>query len=92
MSVTEALRAFSIETVVAYTAAHEPSKAVAHGLETSLDRKTSPPSRSTSTRMAAAAARRFRGAGCDDARAVVSSTTHATAVFVRRADAPTNDL
>ena len=34
MSVTEALRAFSIETVVAYTAAHEPSKAVAHGLET----------------------------------------------------------
>tara|TARA_B110001452_G_C15108079_1_gene386298 strand:+ start:140 stop:268 length:129 start_codon:yes stop_codon:yes gene_type:complete len=42
--------------------------------------------------MAAAAARRFRGAGCDDARAVVSSTTHATAVFVRRADAPTNDL
>ena len=31
--VTEALRAFSIETVIAYTAAHEPSKAVAQGLE-----------------------------------------------------------
>ena len=31
--VTEALRAFSIEAVIAYTAAHEPSKAVAQGLE-----------------------------------------------------------
>ena len=34
MSVAEALRSFSIETVVAYPAAHSPSKAVATGLDT----------------------------------------------------------